>query len=333
MKKILYVVIGLFVIYLILCMVGPSSIKVERSTEINAAADAIRTKIVDLKFFHESWSPWTEKDPGMKVTYSGEPGKEGSSMSWESEKKEVGKGSMTYKYTHNDTVMQSLYFEGQGEAQVYHVVSSEGDTKSKVTWIMQNKVPFFLRAIMLFMNMDKMVGPDFEKGLSKLKTTIESMHAEPTAHYDVKELNWEAKTFYGRGEKLAFDKMAAFFGENFPKLAADLEKAKLKAIGAPKAIYFTFDEKTMITDFAAVMEVANGSKLNGWEKFESPAGKVLLIEYYGPYDKSAQAHYAMDAYMKEKGLKQSLVLEEYVTDPMTEKDSTKWLTNIYYLVK
>ncbi|MES2132249.1 MAG: SRPBCC family protein, partial [Bacteroidota bacterium] len=205
MKKILYVVIGLLVIYLILCMVGPSSIRVERSTEINAAADGIRTKIVDLKFFHESWSPWTEKDPGMKVTYTGEPWKEGSSMSWESEKKEVGKGSMTYKYTHNDTVMQSLNFEGHGEAQVYHVVSSTGDNKSRVTWIMQNKVPFFLRAIMLFMNMDKMVGPDFEKGLSKLKAAMESMAAEPTVHYDVKELNWEAKTFYGKGEKLSFD--------------------------------------------------------------------------------------------------------------------------------
>ena len=41
----------------------------------------------------------------------------------------------------------------------------------------------------------------------------------------------------------------------------------------------------------------------------------------------------MDAYIKEKGLAQSYVLEEYVTDQMTEKDTAKWLTNIYYLVK
>ncbi|MDF2451811.1 MAG: hypothetical protein K0S26_1315, partial [Bacteroidota bacterium] len=92
-------------------------------------------------------------------------------------------------------------------------------------------------------------------------------------------------------------------------------------------------EKTMTTEVAAVMEVANGTKLEGVEKFETPAGKVLKIEYFGAYDKSANAHYAMDAYMKEKGLTQSYVLEEYVTDPGTEKDTAKWQTDIFYLVK
>ncbi len=333
MKKILYIIIGLIAVYLILCIFGSSSMKVERSTEINAPADMIRSKITDLKFFYESWSPWTEKDPAMKVTYTGEPGKEGSSMAWESDKKEVGIGSMTYKYTHGDTVMQALYFKGQGEAQVYHVVSANG-AGSKVTWIMQNKIPFVMRGMMLFMNIDKMVGPDFEKGLAKLKTAIESMPAEqPTQHYTINEINWEAKTFYGKKETLSFDKMSAFFGENYPKLAKELAAAKINVIGAPKGIFFKFDEKTMITECAAVMEVAKGTKLANWEKFETPAGKVLSIEYYGPYDKSAQAHYAMDAYMKEKGLTQSLVLEEYVTDPMMEKDPAKWLTNIFYLIK
>lgn len=334
MKKILYIIIGLLAVYLILCLAGPSSVKVERSTEINAPADAIRAKITDLKFFHESWSPWTEKDPAMQVTYSGEPGKEGHAMSWISDHKEVGKGSMTYRYTHHDTVMQTLHFDGQGDAQVYHVVSADGDTKSKVTWIMQNDVPFFFKAVMLFMNIDKMVGPDFEKGLSKLKTAMESMPAETAVvHYDVQELNWEAKTFYGKKEKLGFDKVSAFFAENYPKIGQDLGNAKIQPVGQPKAIYFTFDEKTMMTDVAAVMEVPNSSKLGNWEKFETPAAKVLMIDYYGAYDKSMQAHITMADYMEKRGLKQSFVLEEYVTDPMTEKDPSKWLTKIYYLVK
>ncbi|MBK6522736.1 MAG: GyrI-like domain-containing protein [Sphingobacteriaceae bacterium] len=89
----------------------------------------------------------------------------------------------------------------------------------------------------------------------------------------------------------------------------------------------------MVGDLAAVMEFANGTKISGLEKWETPAGKVLLIEYYGSYDKSGNAHYAMDAYMKEKGYTQGTVLEEYVTDPMSEKDTAKWLTNIFYIVK
>ena len=333
MKKILYVFLGLIAVYLILCFVGPHIIRVERSTDINASADVIKAKIVDLKFFHETWSPWTEKDPGMKVTYTGETGQEGNSMAWESDVKDVGKGSMTYKYTHGDTIMETLYFEGQGDSQIFHIVTSTGANSSKVSWIMQSKVPFPFRPMMLFMNMDKMLGPDFEKGLLKLKTVMESMPTEVAAHYDINEMEWDAKTFYGKKETLTFDKLAVFFGKSYGLVGAELGKAKAQMIGQPKAIYFSFDEKTMVTEVAAVVEVANGTKLANVEKFETPAGKVLKIEYYGAYDKSANAHYAIDAYMKEKGMKQSYVIEEYVTDPMTEKDTAKWLTNIFYMVK
>jgi effector-binding domain-containing protein len=332
MRKILYVLLGLVALYFILCIVGPGHVKVERSIDINASTDLIKAKLADYKFFHESWSPWTEKDPGMKTTYTGEAGKEGHSIAWESDKKDVGKGSMTYNGAHGDTVMHTLSFEGQGDAKIYHVVAANGSA-SKATWVMESETPFMFRAIMLFMNMDKMLGPDFEKGLSNLKKAIEALPAETTVHYDVTEMNWDAKTFYGKKETLAFDKLAAFFGASYGKIGEALGKAKAQPIGMPKAIYFTFDEKTMTTEVAAVMEVANGTKLEGVEKFETPAGKVLKIEYFGAYDKSANAHYAMDAYMKEKGLTQSYVLEEYVTDPGTEKDTAKWQTDIFYLVK
>lgn len=332
MKKIFYVLIGLVAVYLILCLIGPSQIRVERSIAINAPADVIKSKIIDLKFFQETWSPWTEKDPTMNVTYTGETGKEGNSMAWDSKVKEVGKGSMTYMYTHGDTVVELLHFDGHSsDAHIYHIVTYEGNS-SKVSWIMQDPCPFVFRAMMLFMNMDKMVGPDFEKGLSKLKTAMESMSAS-TTHYEIKEIVWDAKTFYGVKGNMSFDKISTFFGNSYHKIGEALGKAKAQPIGMPKAIYFSFDEKTMMTDVAAVMEVANGTKLEGVEKFETPASKVLMIEYFGAYDKSANAHYAMDAYMKEKGLKQGLIIEEYANDPMTEKDTAKWQTNIFYLVK
>ena len=92
MKKILCVIIGLIVVYLILCLVGPASSKVERTIVINSSSDIIKQKLTDLKFFHSDWSPWTEKDPAMKVTFTGETGKEGNSMLWESNVKDVGKG-------------------------------------------------------------------------------------------------------------------------------------------------------------------------------------------------------------------------------------------------
>lgn len=332
MKKILYVILGLIAVYIILCFAGPSSSKVERSGEINVPADKVREKTTDLRFFHDVWSPWTELDSNMKVNYTGEPGKEGASMSWESDKNDVGKGTMTYQHTRQDSVIYLMNFSGF-ESNIYFIVKALDGSKSTISWVLYGKTPFLFRGMALFMNMDKKLGALFEKGLSKFKTAMESMPAETvTAHYDVQELTWEVKTYYGKRTKLEFPKMADYIGKTYGEIGEAMKKAKAEAIGAPKAIYFSFDETTMVADFAPVMEVANSTKLTGLEKFETPAGKVLLIDYYGPYEKSGQAHYAMDAYMKEKGLSQSVVVEEYITDPMTEKDPAKWLTKIYYVV-
>lgn len=332
MKKILYVLGGLVGLYLILCLVGASSAKVERSIDINGDTEQIKALLADYTFFYEKWSPWTEKDPSMKNTITGTAGVSGHKMAWDSKKDEVGKGSLTYIRSNADTVMHTLHFDDFGDSQVYQL-AQKTEQGTKVTWGMYCETPFFFRPMNLFFNMDKMMGPDYEKGLASLKKAIEEMPKTNATTYQVEELNWDAKTFYGKKDKLSFDKIAPFFAANYPKLFQDLAAAKHQAIGSPKAIYFSFDEKTMVAEVAAVAELANGTELKNWEKFETPAGKTLKIAYYGAYEKSANAHYAMDAYMKQHHLTQVNVIEEYVTDPMTEKDTAKWLTNIFYIVK
>lgn len=329
-RKILYSIGGLFALYLVLCLFGKANTKVERSIDIAASDEAIKATLYDFKIFHEKWSPYTKMDPQMKTSYEGNPGEAGYKLSWESDKKEVGKGSLTYNYTNGDTVANTLHFEDYGDSKNYFIVKNN-DSTCNVTWGMLSTTPFMFRGMALFMNMDKMIGTDFEDGLKTLKALIESMPKQ--ASYNIEELNWDAKTYYGLKNKLSFDKISAFFGESYGKIGAAMKKAKAEMISAPSAIYFTYDEKTMLTDVAAVMEVAKGKELQGLEKFDLPASKVLKIAYYGAYDKSANAHDAMDDYMKANGLTQTYVLEEYVTDPMTEKDTAKWLTNIYYLVK
>ncbi len=317
-----------------LCIAGPSTAGAERSVSINAPADKVKTQLLDLHFFQEKWSPWTEKDPNMKVTYSGETGKPGNSYAWQSEVKDVGNGSMEFIGINGDTTLQALRFEGMGESKVYFISTAEG-SGTKVSWGMRSNVPFFGRGVMLFMNMDKMIGPDFEKGLNKLKTEIENMATEPVAsNYEIKEIEWPAKTYYGTAKAtMSFEKLGPFFAENFPKIGADFGKHKVEMEGAPSCVYFKWDDKNQQTECAAVMVAAKGGEIKGWEKYTMPPSKVLQIQYYGAYDKSYDAHMAMDKYMKEKNLTQTMVIEEYVTDPMTEKDTAKWLTNIFYVLK
>jgi effector-binding domain-containing protein len=112
-------------------------------------------------------------------------------------------------------------------------------------------------------------------------------------------------------------------------------KMSIKAAGAPSGIFYKYDEKEMKADMAAAIPVADAkANVKGYQLIEIPAGKALQIAYYGAYEKSGDAHMAIDKYMKEKNLTMNThVIEEYVTDPMHEPDTSKWLTNIYYMVK
>lgn len=332
MKKVLYVIIGLAVIYLILCLVGPKGTTVVRSTTIKAPVDVVKAKMADLKFFQEQWSPWTERDPEMKVTYLGEMGQPGYGYSWTGND-EVGTGTLQITGISGDTLLQKLSFEGMGDSKTFFVVNSK-DAGTNVTWGIQMDFGFMGRGMMLFMNMDKMMGADFESGLGKLKKVIESLLAEPVAStYEVKELQWDEKTFFGKRGTFAFDKVGSFFGDNWHKVLEELKKNNTEPTMAPCGIYYKWDEVKGETEVVAALCAPKETKIKGWEVIAVPTSRVLQIAYYGAPGKSINAHLAMDEYIKANHLPaQSFVIEEYVTDPGLEKDTAKWLTNIYYVL-
>src|ERR1700728_1401890 len=133
MKKVLYVIIGLLVIYLVLCIAGPSVIKVQRSASMNASSDAIKSQITDYNMFSK-WSPWAEKDTAMKTTITGDAGTVGHKYAWEGNK-EVGKGTMELTKISNDTVAEKLDFAGKGVSDVFFIFKPEG-AATNVTWAM-----------------------------------------------------------------------------------------------------------------------------------------------------------------------------------------------------
>lgn len=333
MKKVLYVILGLLGVYLILCLIGKSESKVERSIVINAPIDAVKAAIVDHKVFHDHWSPWTEKDPNGKIVYEGEAGQPGHKMSWDSEVKEVGKGSMTFNGFNGDSIIETLHFDDYGDSKVYHIVKAEGNGVS-VTWGMHSKMPFFFRAMGLFMDMDAMIGPDYEKGLANLKKYVESTPATPAAaNYDVQEIDFPETNLIGtKKNRLTMDKVESFFGDNYKKIAEDLAKNKIEPISMPSALYIDFKMEDMSADVVACFKVAKGAKVKGLENYDFPAGKAVFLAYRGGYNDMMAAHDAIKKFMTEKNLSSNVTYEEYVTDPGTEKDTTKWLTNIYYII-
>lgn len=156
---------------LIAALMGPKNYHVERSKIINAN-DSITFNYVSKFGNWGGWSPWAEKDPNMKIKIEGQDGTVGAVNSWSDGNPDVsGTGSMTLtEVTPNSKVGYDLQFTEPMVMQSKGGFSLEAiaPNKTKVTWHDEGDIPFMQRAFMLFMDLDAMMGPDFERGLTKI---------------------------------------------------------------------------------------------------------------------------------------------------------------------
>jgi hypothetical protein len=146
---------------------------VARSLTIAAPPSRAYEQIVD---FHKwvLWSPWEGLDPQMQRSYSGPESGTGAMYSWSGNRR-AGQGRMKItEATEPSRVQIDLVFEKPWKAQSETVFSITPDgSGSRITWTMSGKKTLMTRVIGIFKSMDAMVGPDFEKGLAKLKATSE----------------------------------------------------------------------------------------------------------------------------------------------------------------
>jgi uncharacterized protein YndB with AHSA1/START domain len=158
---------------LVLAATKPNTLRVQRAIDIKAPAEKIFPLISD---FHQwrSWSPYETKDPAMKRTYSGTDSGKGAAYAWDGNKN-VGSGRMEILETSapQKIVIKLDFFtpfEGHNTAEFTMLPQGNG---THVTWVMYGPANFMSRLIQVFMNLDNMIGKDFEAGLANLKNLTE----------------------------------------------------------------------------------------------------------------------------------------------------------------
>jgi uncharacterized protein YndB with AHSA1/START domain len=161
------------IVILIVAATKPDTFRVQRVTTIKAPPATIFALIND---FHSwgTWSPWEKKDPEMKRTFSGAESGKGSIYAWDGNKN-VGAGQMeiTESSAPSKVVIKLDFlkpFEGHNTAEF--TMEPQGDA-TKITWLMYGPSSYMHKVMSTLMNMDKMIGNDFEAGLANLKTTAE----------------------------------------------------------------------------------------------------------------------------------------------------------------
>ncbi len=173
-KKILIGLAAVLVILVIVIAVQPSDFRVSRSAAVSAPPEVVFARVNDLRAW-EAWSPWAKMDPSMKQSYEGPATGPGAISRW-SGNNEVGEGSMTIVESKPaELVRIRLEFikPMPGVSDVEFTFKPQG-RQTLVTWTMSGKNNFVGKAFGLFMNMDRMLGTQFEQGLSALASVSES---------------------------------------------------------------------------------------------------------------------------------------------------------------
>lgn len=171
-----YILIGLAVlvaIFLIIVAMQPAEFTIVRSTKIAASPSKVFPLVNNLRMW-QLWSPWEKLDPQMNKVYEGSDEGAGATYAWNGNNK-VGEGRITILDSKpSDQIDIRLDFIRPFKAtnDVEFTFKPEGNA-TNVTWKMDGRNSFMAKAFCMFMNMDKMVGADFEKGLAAMKAEAE----------------------------------------------------------------------------------------------------------------------------------------------------------------
>ena len=330
MAALLFVVI---VALVVLMFVEPQEVTVARTTFIKAPKDVVFEQIVNFKNW-PAWDPWERMDSGkMKRTLFGTDGTPGSGYTWIGDK--TGAGEMKDSAVSGTDMLYKLTFTKPHGSAWGHLKADDSAGMTKVTWTCNMHFGMPANAMLVFMNMDKMLGPDFENGLANMKTLLESKAAATpaTPAIQVTEVDYPAHTFQGLHKTISMNAMGDMFKlfddakEVMAKNAAD------KINGKSAGIYFTWDTVKKETDMAAVYPVSEAKTIKDVAVFNIPASKAVMAVLRGGYGKEMEVHGAIVKYMAAKGQQHGPVIEEYISGRLDEPDSNKWITNIYYLIK
>lgn len=332
--KIALVVILVLVLAVVIAMfVAPTEMHVERSVDINAPKAIVHKHVSSFALMNE-WSPWAKLDPNMKSEIIGEDGTVGAINKWEGNE-DVGKGEQEFSMISYDTITTLLRFKEPFEsyADVYIVVDETSPSTTKVTWGFKSTMTRPFNIMGLFMDMDAAIGNDYQKGLDSLKAITEAEAANKTYNgYKVEEVTFPETHFAITRDTVKWDAMEAYFGTKLPAAYAAVMQANMQP-GTPCGVYYTWDTENQQADMGVGVAISPAGEVPGLQTV-TISGNALKVNYYGAYDKVGEAHAGIDEYIAERSLTPlTPIVELYITDPGTEPDTTKWLTEVYYLIK
>jgi len=338
--RILKVVGVLVALYIVVAFFSPEGYKVERKRTIAASNEVIYSLVSNFDEWNQ-WSPWSEKDSTVVYEISGEDGTVGCVQSWVGDPELSGTGQleitelienqkMWYELTMTEYNMKS--FGG------FTIQPSKSKDSVIVSWSDSASFPFFTRPFGLFMDVEEMIGKDFERGLEKLDSiAVINQEKIDAMQFELTEITFPATQFFGRRKDMdKKDIDSAFFSKNYGIIGEQMMISQAVFGGMPACIYFSCGLKDQVCEVMPAIPVVDNSMLNeiGQNRVEAyniKEQKALQLDFYGDYNDLDKGHKQALLFLRDEGIKARVSLEQFVTDPTTVSTMDSCLTRIYYL--
>jgi effector-binding domain-containing protein len=330
MKKLGLILLVIILLFAFVSAFLPGKIHVDRSITINAPAAKVFGQVNDLTTW-KNWSYWDQIDPNMKSEFEGPSSGAGAIHKWTSENDSVGTGSLTIvESTGPNSITTSLTFEQMTSMGGWTFADSPEGTVATI--FMDIEMPFYARIFPGLM-MNGWLGKDFEKTLAGLKKHCESLPVETAASWEVETLTTSPATAMSIRMTTNMSEISQKLGEAYGKIMESMKKQNLHQSGPVFAIYHKWSESEIEMEPGITVDKA-GKDDGDVKPLELKAVKVMKLDYYGDYPGTEKAHYFLDEWAKKNNVNiVGAPWEEYVTDPMSEPDTSKWLTRIFYPVE
>jgi effector-binding domain-containing protein len=335
MKALKYIGLVLLLLVILIAAIGlilPAKIHVERSIVVNTTPEVPFNLINDLSKFND-WSPWYDIDTNTSYTNSEITTDSGAWISWKSENPDVGNGKLSITESKpNELIVTKLEFEGWDPSGASYLFTTENNT-TKITWSMDSDMGYNVIGRWFGLFMDKMIGKDYDKGLAAIKKICEEQPVQDkVAGFDVNLRSLPEQNFiYITNKDVEANQIGLKIGESLMKLDGYTKENKLTLTGPPFTVWYS------PTNFVTGLPIASEVKVDGNKEIKQ--GKqgscdAYVVSYYGAYSNTHGVYENMSAFITEKGKRPAGPPRElYLSDPMLEKDTAKWLTEIVFPVQ
>lgn len=305
----------------------PKTAHVERTITIQRHASQVFAVLDSYRRFNE-WSPWASKDPHAQYTISGPVSGVGAKLAWVGDPRSVGSGSQEIvAAAPNQSVTTALNFDQTMQARAQFLLTPDNGSGTKLVWTFDAELPLEFdgkivwNALGRYMGlmMDRMIGPDYEQGLGRLKVLIEGLPAADISGVQGEPVERAAQKIYYVAAQSATDAESAktVLTGAYAKLGTFLSANGIAMAGAPMTITDSYDAAGGWKFDAAVPVDRNDAPGDAEVKSgETYHGKAVQFVHVGPYDKIGDTLQKAYAWLAVLGYKtQDRLIEEYISDP------------------